>query len=405
MYTCSVYIGNKCTYLLTYFNLCRWAQQNGQTASITNTLNKAAKLGDYIRYAFFDKYFKKIGNCVGPSTCPGGYGKDGAHYLLGWYFAWGGALDTQNGWAWRIGDGSAHFGYQNPLTAYALVNEPSLRPKGATAVSDWQISLDRQLEFYEWLQTEEGAFAGGATNSWNGRYDTPPSNLTGNTFHGMYYDWEPVYHDPPSNRWYGMQPWSVDRLAQLYYVSGDSRTKNLLDKWVKWVLSEITFQGNQYSIPATLEWDGVPPNVHVRVTAHTNDVGTASATARALAYYAAKSGDTNAKTVAKQLLDGMWELYQTDKGVSNSEVADTYNQFQHEVYVPPGWYGQYPNGDVIQAPATFIGLRSWYKKDAAWPKVEAHLNGGPAPEFTFHRFWAQADVALSQGTYGMLFNE
>nr|BAE94321.1 active phase-associated protein II [Gastrophysa atrocyanea] len=383
----------------------KWAQQNGKLSTITTTLSKAAKLGDYLRYAMFDKYFEKIGNCVGPWSCQAGWGKDSAHYLLGWYFAWGGSLDTQNGWAWRIGDGAAHFGYQNPLTAYALVNERNMQPKGASAVSDWQISLDRQLEFYEWLQTSEGAFAGGATNSWNGRYDTPPSNLTANTFHGMFYDWEPVYHDPPSNRWYGMQPWSVDRLAQLYYVSGNSRAKKMLDKWVKWVLSEITFNGNKYSIPATLEWTGVPPNVHVRVTAHTNDVGTASATARTLAYYAAKSGDKNAKNVAKKLLDGMWALYQTDKGVSNSEIADTYGQFQHEVYVPNGWYGQYPNGDVIQAPATFLSIRSWYKKDPQWSKVEQHLNGGPAPEFTFHRFWAQADVALSQGTYGMLFNE
>ena len=26
---------------------------------------KAAKMGDYLRYAMYDKYFKKIGNCVG----------------------------------------------------------------------------------------------------------------------------------------------------------------------------------------------------------------------------------------------------------------------------------------------------------------------------------------------------
>ncbi|MEU7494804.1 glycoside hydrolase family 48 protein, partial [Streptomyces fradiae] len=31
----------------------------------------------------------------------------------------------------------------------------------------------RQVEFYRWLQSDEGAIAGGATNSWQGRYATP----------------------------------------------------------------------------------------------------------------------------------------------------------------------------------------------------------------------------------------
>ena len=77
-------------------------------------------MGDYLRYAMFDKYFKKIGNCVGPSTCPAGTGKDSEHYLISWYYAWGGSLDTAGGWAWRIGDGASHQGYQNPMAAYAL---------------------------------------------------------------------------------------------------------------------------------------------------------------------------------------------------------------------------------------------------------------------------------------------
>ncbi|XP_074037734.1 exoglucanase B-like [Leptinotarsa decemlineata] len=383
----------------------KWATENGQLNTISSTLAKAGKLGDYLRYSFFDKYFKRIGNCVSPYNCPGGYGKESAHYLLSWYVGWGGSLSDYNGWAWRIGDGAAHFGYQNPLAAYALVNDYNLRPRGATAVNDWQQSLSRQLEFYGWLQSQEGAFAGGATNSWNGRYDNPPSELTANTFHGMFYDWEPVYHDPPSNRWYGMQAWSVDRLAQYYYVSGDYQAKSLLDKWVSWILSEIKFNGDNYTLPATLEWDGVPPNVRVRVSGYTNDVGTASGTARTLSFYAAKANHAEAKNVAKKLLDGMWKLYQTDKGVSTPEEASTYNQFNLPIAVPYGWTGRYPNGDVIDNSATFIKLRSWYKNDPDWPKVEAHLNGGPAPVFTYHRFWAQADHALAQGTYGLLFNE
>ncbi|WP_461038542.1 glycoside hydrolase family 48 protein, partial [Streptomyces mayteni] len=34
---------------------------------------------------------------------------------------------------------------------------------------------------------------------------------------------------------------------------------------------------------------------------------------------------------------------------------------------------------------------------------EAYLNGGPAPTFTYHRFWAQADIAIALSTYSDLF--
>jgi len=392
-----------------------WAKEQGKDSSISATLGKAGKLGDYMRYALFDKYFKKIGGCTNRNSCPGGNGKDSSHYLLSWYYAWGGALDN-GGWAWRIGDGAAHFGYQNPLAAYALANVDVMKPKGSTAVDDWKKSLDRQIEFYEYLQSEEGAFAGGATNTWNGRYDTPPSNLSGNTFYGMFYDWEPVYHDPPSNNWYGMQAWSTDRLAQYYYVTGDAKAKTLLDKWVKWVLPTIKFEGDLYKIPSTLNWEGTPdtfsggtapPNhkLHVKVVDMTSDVGTAASTARTLAYYAAKAKNDEAKTAAKKILDGMWKHFQTPHGVADKEARKDYNRFNEPVYVPPGWTGKMPNGDDIGQNATFLSIRSFYKKDKDWPKIDAYLKGGAVPVFTYHRFWQQADVAIAQGAYGLLFNE
>jgi hypothetical protein len=173
-----------------------WATQQNKQADVAATVAKAAKMGDYLRYSFYDKYFKQIGNCVGPTACPAGSGKNSSTGLLTWYYAWGGATD--GGWAWRIGSGQAHFGYQNPLAAYALANVPALKPQSATGQADWAASLTRQLEFYRWLQSSEGGIAGGATNSWAGRYATPPSGTP--TFYGMYYDVQPVYHDPPSNQ-------------------------------------------------------------------------------------------------------------------------------------------------------------------------------------------------------------
>ena len=134
-------------------------------------------------------------------------------------------------------------------------------------------------------------------------------------------------------------------------------------------------------------------------------LGTAASTARALAYWAKKSGDSNAKNVAKKLLDGIYENYADEKGFATPEVRDDYSKFNQQVYLPSGWTGKYPNGDVIDQSATFIKIRSWYKNDPEWSKVQAYLDGGAAPSFTYHRFWAQADIAIAFGTYGLLFNE
>ena len=66
-------------------------------------LADAAKLGDYLRYSMFDKYFKQISaNCSqqGSVACPAGTSKANEDtYLLSWFDAWGGAT---NG-AWSCG--------------------------------------------------------------------------------------------------------------------------------------------------------------------------------------------------------------------------------------------------------------------------------------------------------------
>ena len=109
-----------------------WATEQGKAADVATTVGKAAKMGDYLRYAMYDKYFKKQG-CTSTS-CAAGTGKDSSAYLLSWYYAWGGANDTSAGWAWRIGSSHNHSGYQNPMAAWALSNVTALKPKGATAV-------------------------------------------------------------------------------------------------------------------------------------------------------------------------------------------------------------------------------------------------------------------------------
>ena len=406
-----------------------WAQvyatQQGKASAIAATVAKAAKLGDYLRYSLFDKYFKQQGNCVGPVACAPGSGRNSADYLLGWYYAWGGCLPQGSGcsWAWRIGDGTAHFGYQNPIAAWALSNVAALTPLSPTAKSDWATSLTRQLQFYQWLQSAEGAIAGGATNSWGGQYGTPPSGDP--TFFGMFYDFEPVYHDPPSNQWFGWQAWSMERVAEYYFVTGDSAARALLDKWTSWAMANTTINSSgTFTIPSTLNWTGAPntftgsgtpsanTNLHVSIVNTSSDVGVAAALAKALSYYSAKSGSAAAKTMAQQLLDGMWNNFSDPIGIAAPETRTDYNRFnqgfntttQTGLFVPSSFNGTMPDGDSIVSGATFLSIRSWYKNDPNFAKVQAYLNGGSAPTFTYHRFWAESDIAIANDVFANLFN-
>lgn len=388
----------------------KWAAEQGNEGQIAETVEKASKMGDYLRYSQYDKYFKKIGDCTSPD-CSAGSGKDSNFALMSWYYAWGGATDTSAGWAWRIGSSHAHFGYQNPMAAYALSEDPALIPDSPTAGDDWAGTLERQMEFYSWLQSSEGAIAGGATNSWNGRYDTPPSDAA--TFYGMYYTENPVYHDPGSNTWFGMQAWSMQRVAELYRETGNATAKALLDKWVPWVLSEISYsEDGDFQIPATLDWEGQPDdwtgspsdnaNLHVTVVDYGQDVGITGSLANTLANYAAAAGDADAEAAAKGLLDALY-ANQDDLGIAVPEVRKDFERFDDPVFVPEGWSGTMPNGDEINSDSTFTSIRSFYQDDPDWQKVQDYLDGGEAPTFTYHRFWAQVDAAVAVATYADLF--
>ncbi|GCE14844.1 glycoside hydrolase family 48 protein [Tengunoibacter tsumagoiensis] len=387
------------------------AAAQGKSADIAGTVAKAAKMGDYLRYSFFDKYFKNPG-CQS-SSCPAGTGKSSSNYLLSWYYAWGGALPASGTWAWRIGSSASHQGYQNPLAAWALSTVSALKPLSPTAASDWSKSLSRQLEFYRWLQSSEGGIAGGATNSWEGHYGIPPAGDP--TFYGLSYDWQPEYHDPPSNNWFGYQAWSMERVAEYYHETGDASAKTILDKWIAWALANTKLNSDgTYAIPSTLNWTGQPDTwnasnpganagLHVSVVDYTTDVGVTAALAKTFMYYAAKSGDSASQTTAKALLDRMWTNYRDSIGVSNPEVRTDYSQFNDSVSIPAGWTGKNGQGATLNSSTTFLTERPNYVNDPAWPKVNAYLNGGAAPTFTYHRFWAQADIALANADYGLLF--
>ena len=309
-------------------------------------------MGDQLRNNMFDKYYKKIG-CQDEWNTANSY--EGAHYLMSWYTSWGGTTRSDQGaWAWQIGASHCHEFYQNPLAAYALLEDDDLRngmKTGNQAIKDYTTSLQRQLEFYLWLQSANGPIAGGATSSWHGRYlkyeyladvdkeyiEKYGTNIP-TTFYNMAYQEHPVYADPGSNHWIGNQVWAIQRLAELRYVIKTGNTNSyveavklqqvkngtptemtieealdaILDRWVEWFVNEVElYDDGSYTIPATLDWYGQPKtwtgtydpeansDLTCEVTARgTSDLGCVSSLANTLIYYA-KSNDVDSEAAYK----------------------------------------------------------------------------------------------------------
>lgn len=392
----------------------KWAKAQGKGSVVAPLVTKATKLGDFLRYNMFDKYFMKIG---AQAKTPG-TGYDSAHYLLAWYTSWGGGIGAS--WAWKIGASHIHFGYQNPFQAWVMVNSPDFAPKSSNGKRDWTTSLQRNIEFYQWLQSAEGAIAGGATNSWNGRYEAYPAGTS--TFYGMAYVENPVYEDPGSNTWFGMQTWSMQRMMDLYLETGDPKIKPLVDKWASWVISETSFNADgTFDIPSTIDWEGQPDkwtgtpsannNLHVIVKSYGRDIGVAGSVVNSLATYAAatqKYGTLNqeALNTAKELANRVWYSFYCSEGkglVTEEARGDFSRFFDQEVYVPSGWSGTMPNGDQIKPGVKFIDIRTKYKQDPDYQKVYDAWVKKEAPVMNYHRYWHQVDVAVGLGVLATYF--
>jgi len=417
-----------------------WANRWGVGNS--DVTKKAGKMADELRNDMFDKYYKEIGESTTKSSSSAGY--KGCHYLMSWYTSWGGAMNGS--WTWQIGCSHSHQFYQNVMQAYGVLNDSGLKSamKAEGAVKDWTESLDRQLDFYEWLQSSDGPFAGGCTNSWAGRYEPYPSGVP--TFYGMAYVAHPVYCDPGSNHWIGNQVWSTQRIAELYYAATEdgnteiaSRCEALLDKWVEWFVDNVQWnytddKGNTmpFAIPANLDWgesskpdtwDGSKPdNSNLTCTIRnygSSDVGCISSLANTLLYYAktkgVEPGSSEGGSVAikafntsKHLIDCMWACYRDDIGVSYSEDNGSLKRiFEQEVHVPSDYSGTMPNGDAIEPGIKFIDIRSQYHDDEMFQELETyyndHGNETAGFELNYHRFWHISDYLMAVGTMATLY--
>ena len=399
----------------------------------------AGKMGDQCRNDMFDKYYKKIG-CQDIHTESSGL--ESQHYLMGWYTSWGGALDTFYGghydWAWQIGCSHSHQFYQNPLAAYGLLYDSEMSSALTSGgEDDYKKSLQRQIEMYMWLQSKDGPFAGGCTNSYRGRYEEYPAGYP--TFYDMVYVPHPVYADPGSNHWIGNQVWPTQRLAELYYdvcKNGNKATdikfggldlktalEKLLERWIGWFEDNVKFdyvdeKGNKmaYAIPSSLDWgkndtdytvapdtwsktysDTANQNLTCKITGYgMGDIGCVSSLCNTLMYYAAandvdskyasQEGTTIAEKglyLANRLLSAQYNMGRDEKGIAFKDHNGSLSRvFTEKVYIPSTYSGTMPDGSKLQTGATFSSIRESYKNDKMYQEAEAYFNGKDMNGFT-----------------------
>ena len=189
----------------------------------TRWRRRPRKMGDYLRYAMFDKYFKKMG-CTSPQL-PGRHRQQrGALPDVLVLRVGRRRSDTSAGWAWRIGSSHNHFGYQNPMAALGADNGARAAAALANGARDWTTSLDAPARVLPLAAVGRRRHRR-RRHQQLGRPLRGAARRASPTFYGMFYQENPVYHDPGSNTWFGFQAWSMERVAEYYYATGDAKAK------------------------------------------------------------------------------------------------------------------------------------------------------------------------------------
>lgn len=428
----------------------------------------AGKMGDQCRNDMFDKYYHAIGcQDIMSNGQSGKLGDEGGqHFLMAWYTSWGGALNNYD-WAWQIGCSHSHQFYQNPLAAYALIDDKNINSgmKATGATEDYKESLKRQIEMYLWLQSVEGPFAGGCTNSYRGRYEKYPDGYP--TFYNMVYTPHPVYADPGSNHWIGNQVWPMQRLTELYYyvkTNGESEAikgmtfgglsledalKALIERWVVWFEENTHFDYTTedgttmaYAMPSNLDWGSsdtdysVAPdtwtgtynpdgnqNLHCEITSYSmGDIGCISSLCNTLIYYAKAEGvDASCATaekadgttaekglyLANRLLSAQWNLGRDEIGIAFEDHNGNLKRiFEEEVYIPSNYHGTMPDGSKLENGATFSSIRQSYANDEMYQAAKAEYDATGSTDgyyYKLHRFWHHGDALMSYGSMALLY--
>jgi len=213
----------------------------------------------------------------------------------------------------------------------------------------------------------------------------------------------------------------MERVAEYFYVTGDSKAQALLVNWVAWATSVVSFDSTTGDVlfPGNLYWSGQPDNWNGKASANANlhvtwngtssGVGTAASLAHTLSFYAAKLSDTKTQALAGKILDAVWQNSDSI-GVSTWEGRSDYcgdgvytHGFNETVYIPSGWTGTNAQGAKITQGITFTGMRPKYQQDPNFQTVINTCRSGKVPQFRYHRFWEQAEVAIAMADYARLF--
>ncbi len=441
-----------------------WGVDCGEVSAL------AGKMGDQCRNDMFDKYYKAIGCWKTSGINTQSSGLESQHFLMAWYTSWGGAYKASYGdysWAWQIGCSHSHQFYQNPLAAYALAYDKNINSgmKATNATADYVKSLQRQIEMYLWLQSADGPFAGGCTNSPNGKYEN--TSRTGgditsdvnSTFYDMAYLEHPVYADPGSNHWIGNQVWSTQRLAELYYyvktkgdasegqtyggLSLEDALEALLSRWIDWFLENTKFDyvaedGTEmaYAIPSSLDWSGSPATwnqkydpdansgLHCTITGYgQGDIGCVSSLCNTLIYYAAANKvdaaaaanpngterGEKALFLANRLMSAQWNGARDEIGLAYEDHnPNLVRIFEQEVEIPDYYNGTMPDGSKLAPGATFSSIRESYADDEMYQACkEVYDKTGKTDDYYYklHRFWHMGDALVTTGTMALLYPE
>ncbi|MDD5456422.1 MAG: glycoside hydrolase family 48 protein [Candidatus Margulisbacteria bacterium] len=367
-----------------------WASifAKNQKIDIKPYIERTKKMGDFIRYALFDKYFHEIGE-----GWKRGKGANSAHYLVSWVAGWGGGIGYgyNRKWSWRIGYNEAHSGYQNPLAAYYL---------DRLGVNTWRKSLERQLELISWVQSKEGVVGGGVIND----YDKPRG-----FFYGMRYNQAPMYNDPPSNVWAGWQFFLMERVAEYYYESGDRTAYAILSRWIPWAKNNLkmSFFNRDVLVPSTLEWSGSPEtlNLSAKVVGYNSDVACVSLLAMTFMFWDEGNQKwihqkTHTTMLAKKMLTRMWKKYYDGVGIAPLEYRPDYSQAWTNSVLPKGLVKKLANGSYVTPSSNFLDFRPGFSAKDIPPKGP-YTKENPIPKYHYHRTWAQAhfDIALGYVIY------
>ncbi|KNY26506.1 glycoside hydrolase family 48 protein [Pseudobacteroides cellulosolvens] len=384
----------------------KWASEQNMGSEVKSSTSSAGKLGNYLRYSMLDKYMKPIG-CNSVDTV-----SDGAsafHYLISSGYSWGSNVEP-NDFAWIKGSDILHQKNQNPLAAYALSSTSNLVTGLSGASLDWNKSIDMQLEFLQWLQSAEGAIAGGCTNSWGYNYKTPPKELS--HFYKMTYDVSPGTFDQLSNGSFLSQCRSIVNLAEYYYQTGDERAYSILRKWVDWVKPYVKVDNfESFEIPSQIEWEGMPDTwtgtytgnsyLHATITSMSSDLEAAAILSRILLTYSYATKkysyfDADAQDIGEKLLNTLVLSNKDDSGFTNEEQRGDYSRvFDNEIYIPEGWESNNGQGAKLKNGCKYIDTRPALRQDPSWNNLYQAYEAGVSPMFKYHRFSTQCEIALA----------